>query len=54
MPRAGRRGLSNSELQIFVANLFNQQPPRVIDGVVGFDPYNNPPNERTIGFILTK
>jgi iron complex outermembrane receptor protein len=46
--------LENAELQLVVANVFNRQPPRVIDGVLGFDPYNSPPNPRTVGLILTK
>lgn len=46
--------LANSEVQLVIANLFDQQPPRIIDGVLGFDPYNNPPNPRTVGLILTK
>ncbi len=29
-------------------------PPRVAGGVVGYDPYNNPPNPRTVGLVLTK
>lgn len=48
------RWLANSEIQFVVANAFNRQPPRVVDGVVGFDPYNNPPNPRTVGLVLTK
>lgn len=46
--------LADSEAQIVVANLFDRQPPRVVDGVVGYDPYNNPPNPRTIGLVLTR
>jgi iron complex outermembrane receptor protein len=46
--------LADSEVQVVVANVFNRQPPRVIDGVVGFDPYNNPPNPRTIGVVVRK
>lgn len=46
--------LADSEVQLVVANLFDRQPPRIIDGVLGFDPYNNPPNPRTIGLILAK
>lgn len=46
--------LADSEVQLVVANLFDQQPPRIIDGVLGYDPYNNPPNPRTVGLILTK
>ncbi len=46
--------LADSEVQLVVANLFDQQPRRVIDGVLGYDPYNNPPNPRTAALILTK
>lgn len=45
--------LQDSELQIVVANVFDQQPPRVTDAYFGFDPYNNPPNPRSIGVVLT-
>lgn len=48
------RWLAKSEIQLIVANAFNRQPPRVVDGVVGFDPYNTPPNPRTVGLVLTK
>lgn len=48
------RWLADSEIQLVVANAFNRQPPRVANGVVGFDPYNNPPNPRTVGLVLTK
>lgn len=44
--------LRDTELQIVVANVFDQQPPRVTDAYFGFDPYNNPPNPRSIGFVL--
>lgn len=50
----GAPWLADSEAQIVVANLFDRQPPRVIDGVVGYDPYNNPPNPRTLGVVLTR
>lgn len=46
--------LAGSEIQLVVANLFDQQPPRIVDAVLGYDPYNNPPNPRTVGLILTK
>jgi len=46
--------LKNSEVQIVVANVFNQRPPRIVDAVLGFDPYNNPPNPRTVGVTFTK
>ncbi len=46
--------LADSEAQMVVANLFDRQPQRIIDGVLGFDPYNNPPNPRTIGLVLTR
>ncbi|MGV3482619.1 MAG: TonB-dependent receptor plug domain-containing protein [Sphingobium sp.] len=48
------RWLADSEAQIVVANLFDRQPPRIVDGVLGYDPYNNPPNPRTIGLVLTR
>lgn len=46
--------LADSEVQLVVANIFNQRPPRIVDAVLGFDPYNNPPNPRTIGLTMTK
>lgn len=46
--------LERSDVQIVVANLFNQRPDSVVDGTLGYDPFNNPPNPRTIGFMLTK
>jgi iron complex outermembrane receptor protein len=46
--------LADSEVQFVVANVFDRQPPRIIDGVLGFDPYNNPPNPRTVSLSLTK
>lgn len=46
--------LADTELQLIVANLFDQQPPRITDGVIGFDPYNNPPTPRMVGLVLTK
>ncbi|WGM45879.1 Vitamin B12 transporter BtuB [Brevundimonas sp. NIBR10] len=48
-----RPWLDGSELQIVVANVFDQQPSTVVDGVLGYDPFNNPPNPRTVGLILT-
>lgn len=46
--------LADSELQLVAANVFNRQPPRIVDGVVGYDPYNNPPAPRTLSVVLTK
>ncbi len=46
--------LANSEVQLVVANVFDQRPPTIVDAVLGYDPYNNPPNPRTIGLVLTK
>lgn len=46
--------LADSEVQLVVANVFDQRPPRIVDGVLGFDPYNNPPTPRTVGLVLTK
>ncbi|MGK6319464.1 TonB-dependent receptor plug domain-containing protein [Sphingomonas sp. DT-204] len=46
--------LADSEVQLVVANMFDAQPPRIVDAVLGFDPYNTPPNPRTIGLVLTK
>ncbi len=45
---------ADSQVQLVVANLFDRQPSRVIDGVVGYDPYNNPPNPRTVGVTVSK
>ena len=46
--------LADSEVQLVIANIFDQRPPRIVDAVLGFDPYNNPPNPRTVGLMLTK
>ena len=46
--------LTDSEIQFVAANLFDRRPPHIVDGVLGYDPYNNPPNPRTIGIVLTK
>lgn len=46
--------LHETQVQLVVANVFDAQPPRIVDGVLGFDPYNNPPNPRSIGLTLTK
>jgi len=46
--------LAETEVQLVVANIFDQRPPRIVDAVLGFDPYNNPPNPRTVGLMLTK
>lgn len=47
-------GAKGAELQLVVANLFNQRPNFLPDAVLGFDPYNNPPNPRTISLVFTK
>jgi iron complex outermembrane receptor protein len=46
--------LADSEVQFVVANVFDRRPPQIVDGVLGFDPYNNPPNPRTVSLGLTK
>ena len=47
-------GAKDSELQLVVANLFDQRPNFLPDAVLGFDPYNNPPNPRTVSLVFTK
>lgn len=47
-------GAKDSELQLVVANLFDQRPNFLPDAVLGYDPYNNPPNPRTISLVFTK
>ncbi|WP_447726147.1 TonB-dependent receptor plug domain-containing protein [Sphingomonas koreensis] len=47
-------GAKDSEVQLVVANLFNRRPNLLPDAVLGFDPYNNPPNPRTISLVFTK
>lgn len=51
---ASAPALAGSEVQLVVANVFDAQPPRIVDAVLGFDPYNTPPNPRTIGLVFTK
>jgi iron complex outermembrane recepter protein len=46
--------LADVSAQLVVANVFDRQQPRIVNGVIGYDPYNNPPNPRTIGLILSK
>lgn len=46
--------LANTEVQFVAANVFDSRPPTIRDGYLGFDPYNNPPNPRTISLVLTK
>lgn len=47
-------GARDSELQLVAANVFNQRPNFLPDAVLGYDPYNNPPNPRTISLVFTK
>ena len=42
------------EVQLVVANVFNRRPNFLPDAVLGFDPYNNPPNPRTVSVVFTK
>ncbi|MGE6699100.1 TonB-dependent receptor plug domain-containing protein [Hyphomonas sp. NPDC076900] len=44
----------DTELQIVAANVFDQRPPAIRNGYLGYDPYNNPPNPRTISMVWTK
>lgn len=46
--------LADAEVQLVAANVFDQRPPTIRNGYLGFDPYNNPPNPRTISLVLTK
>lgn len=46
--------LADSEVQLVAANVFDQRPPTIRNGYLGFDLYNNPPNPRTISLVLTK
>lgn len=46
--------LRDTALQLVVANVFDQLQPRISDGVVGYDPYNNPPNPRTVAVTLSR
>lgn len=47
-------GAKDAELQLVVANVFDQRPNFLPDAVLGYDPYNNPPNPRTISLVFTK
>lgn len=51
LPAPEARG---SELQLVAANVFDRRPHYLVDAVLGFDPYNNPPNPRTISVVFTK
>ncbi|WP_343520152.1 TonB-dependent receptor [Sphingomonas sp.] len=44
----------DSEVQLVVANVFNQRPNFLPDAVLGYDPYNNPPNPRTVSLVFRK
>ena len=46
--------LAEAEVQLVAANIFDQRPPAILNGYLGFDPYNNPPNPRTISLVVTK
>lgn len=46
--------LADAEVQLVAANVFDQRPPTIRNGYLGFDPYNNPPNPRTVSLVLTK
>ncbi|MBB5984364.1 TonB-dependent receptor plug domain-containing protein [Sphingobium lignivorans] len=46
--------LSDAEVQLVAANVFDQRPPTIRNGYLGYDPYNNPPNPRTISLVLAK
>jgi len=47
-------GAKGGELQLVVANVFNQRPNFLPDAVLGYDPYNNPPAPRTVSLVFTK
>ncbi|WP_274379040.1 hypothetical protein [Altericroceibacterium spongiae] len=40
-------------MQLVVANLFDTRPPRIVGSVLGYEPYNTPPNPRTIALMHT-
>lgn len=46
--------LAHTDVQFVIANVFDRRPPQIVDGVLGFDPYNNPPNPRTLSLTLTR
>jgi|GEM_PF-830997 len=46
--------LRDTAFQLVVANVFDQLQPRIEGGVVGYDPYNNPPNPRTVAVTLSR
>lgn len=46
--------LAGAQAQFVIANAFDRRPPTIVDGYVGFDPYNNPPNPRTVSLVVTK
>ncbi len=48
------RALADAELQVVAANVFDQRPPSVRNAYLGYDPFNNPPNPRTISVTFTK
>ncbi len=50
----GSPALADAEVQLVAANVFDRRPPTIENGFLGFDPYNNPPNPRTISLVLTK
>lgn len=52
--RSSKPWLTDSELQIVVSNFFSQEPRVIEGGVLGFDPFNNPPSPRTVSVVLTK
>lgn len=46
--------LADAEVQFVAANVFDRRPPTIRNGYLGFDPYNNPPNPRTVSVVVTK
>lgn len=45
---------ADTEVQLVAANVLNRRPPTIRNGYLGFDPYNTPPNPRTVSVVLTK
>lgn len=50
----GRRAFADTEVQLVTANVFDKRPPTVRNAYLGYDPFNNPPNPRTVSVTITK
>jgi iron complex outermembrane receptor protein len=53
-PDNGSAWLADSSIALVIANVFDEQPPRIADEVLEYSALNTPANPRTVALILTK